>query len=170
MSSKPIAPASLIVPSPYASVRSADSTAREFILRALTRDMVAGLMAMRVDPFPLNHPLAVAFLIHEVEQYELDGDVALQGFVIEQGRLSDPWPISEAGPLAFAPPYTDEGYQAARVLIDVLIERYGPEAVPALMQNLSQAASMDDWLTQSLGITFGDVKEDWNIAMRASGE
>jgi hypothetical protein len=38
------------------------------------------------------------------------------------------------------------------------------------MQNLSQAASMDDWLTQSLGITFGDVKEDWNIAMRASGE
>jgi hypothetical protein len=170
MPNKPIAPASLIVPSPYASVRSADSTAREFILRVLTRDLVTGLMAARIDPFPPNHPLAAAFLIHEVEQYEMDGDLALQGFLIDHGRLSDPQPITEDGPLAFTTPYTDEGYHAARVLLDVLIDRYGLGAVPALMQTLPQATSMDDWLNQSLGITFDDVRNNWDIAMRASGE
>lgn len=161
---------SLVIPSPYVSVRSADITSREFLLQVLTRDLVAGIMAMRVAPFPPNHPLATAFLIHEMEQYGMEGDDALQRFLIEQGRLSEPWSITGDGPLAFTPPYTDEGYHAAQVLIEVLVDRYGPEAIPVLMQTLPQVASLDDWLGQSLGIAFEDVREDWELALRASGE
>ncbi|MBN1429174.1 MAG: hypothetical protein JXB07_12435 [Anaerolineae bacterium] len=49
----------------------------------------------------------------------------------------------------------------AEVLIDLLVERYGEEAVAKLAINISQAGSMDDWLHRSLGIHTTDIEAEW---------
>jgi hypothetical protein len=59
-------------------------------------------------------------------------------------------------------------YVAAKVLLDVLIERYGEEVVARLAPNLSQASSIDDWLYISLGIHTVDIEPEWRERVEAA--
>jgi len=45
-----------------------------------------------------------------------------------------------------------------------LAERYGPEIVTVMMDNLSGSAGVDDWLARSAGIRFEDIREAWQAA------
>jgi hypothetical protein len=160
----------ITVPSPYSAVRYAETSAADYVRMIAARDVITALLMARVEPFPVNHPFAAAFLTWELERFGLDSSAALQSFLIESGRVSQPWPVDGTGKMDFRPPYQDQDYYAARALLDVLVRRYGPEIVPVLVENLGQSSDVDDWLMHSAGITFADVEDEWSEAVSATGE
>jgi hypothetical protein len=52
-------------------------------------------------------------------------------------------------------------YVAAQALVGLLVDDYGAQSVPALVSNLSGAASLDEWLSTSLGIHVADIQTRW---------
>jgi hypothetical protein len=108
----------------------------------------------------------VAFLTREAELVGLD-PARVQAFYLERyGRIGAAWPADRDGWLAFDTPYLDSDYQEARLLLDVLEERFGPLVIPVLLNKLPISTDVDDWLQRSVGITLQDVEADWQNAAR----
>jgi hypothetical protein len=131
--------------------------------------MVSRLLTARLGDFPDNHPFALAFLTWEVGRLGLDEQSVLDIAVGERGQIGPLWPEDGTGWLAFQTPYQDADYRAARILVDVLVEQYGPQAVPVLLRNLPTSANVDDWLSRSLGIAPVELQPAFEEALRAAG-
>jgi hypothetical protein len=48
-----------------------------------------------------------------------------------------------------------------RALFEFLTETYGPEVVPALLDNVSQTDDLDEWLRLSTGHGLDEVEPAW---------
>lgn len=48
-----------------------------------------------------------------------------------------------------------------RVLIELLVDRYGQQALIPLTQTIRHSGSMEEWLANSIGITVQDIETEW---------
>jgi len=160
----------IIVPSAYVVIRADGVSVAEHVREVAARELASQLLIRRLEGFPANHPLAVAFLTWEAERIGLDANAVREFTIAEQGRIRPLWPEDGSGWLAFQTPYQDVDYLQARILLDVLVEQHGMQAVPLLLENLPTSANVDDWLSRSLGITHAAIQPAWQAAMLLAGQ
>ena len=160
------------VPSPYATLRSSDITVQEHLRTLVGRQAVEGLVAYQVDPYSGWHPISVAFMRWELAQMGISPDPALERLLLgdkegEELTSASLERLVRTPPLGFNSASPTE-YLMVEVLLDLLIETYGPEAVPALIHGLPGSQSTDDWLYRSLGVHFHEVKALWQARLSAA--
>jgi hypothetical protein len=160
----------IFVPSPYAVTRPADTSAPGYVALTATQSLVEGLVAHQIGPYPVNHPLAYAFVSLEMERTGLPIDERMMPLTVDEPiavdappSLDSLWSGSTSGAA-----YSEADYLAARLLLDLLVENYGPEAIPELLAKLPDSANIDDWLTRSLGIEASVVEPDWRARLDAA--
>ncbi len=160
----------IVVTSPYIAPLRPDVTPQQYLYESAAYEIISRLLMPPLGTFPPNHPLVVAFLTREAEIAGLDPAQAQARYIEEIGSNISMWPSNgEEGPLTFYPPYQEEDYTASRILLSVLEQRYGAEAIPVLLHNLRISTDLDDWLTRTLGITLQEIEDEWNQAAGAQG-
>lgn len=156
--------------SPYASGRRPGVSVQEYLTLTTIQKMIESLVAYEVAPFPPHHPLTVALAGWELERLGVTPpaaqDITPEAFISQPFSIETLW--AEDGNMpgfthgtATAP----ANELAARVLIDLLVERYGPQAIPALIRYLPDSISLDDWLSRSLGIGTAEIEADWQARL-----
>jgi hypothetical protein len=162
------------VTSPYGSIHTADQSASQFLADQTAYKMVLELVGYLVHPVNINSPLPAAIASVEARQLGLKtisyppgseiGDTMLNATYGDGTSKRPPRDIEElwATPDAFnTPGYRD--YLSAEALIEVLVEQFGAETLPALITNLPISASVEDWLMRSLNIHTRQIEAEWRI-------
>lgn len=151
--------------SPYSAIYPDEQPLQATLLSILTRDMVVQLVGFQVRPLNESNSLAVAIARWEVARLGLD-TTGMSGQAVRPGAtppdtLDALW--SQAQDLSTG----GEKAVAADALVSLVVEKQGPGAVPALLQNLSAATSMEDWLSRSVGLHAADIEAEWKLRLRA---
>lgn len=158
---------SLSFPSPYC--KPYIGTIQES-LRFMTVHRLVEQLVLVKQPLSLNHPLRYAFQEWEASQLGLaSDDMFAPAYLCNASGAGDCQPPDSLEDL-WSSDTTDGDMTesiSARVLLGILIERYGEGVVARLVPNLSQASSMDDWLYRSLGIHNADIEEEWLNRVKA---
>lgn len=129
----------LRVLSPHASARAAYVSDQEYARALATWALLEAIVARQVAPMPVDNPFSTAFITWGFDQAGLS-QAALPPEV--RAEVEESWTI--------------------QVLLDLLVEQHGVEAIPQLMTNLPGSTSTDDWLARSLGIEDGEqVRDLW---------
>ncbi len=129
----------LRVPSPYGIALPADVTMQSYAQASTAWELVKALITRQVSPVPADNQVTVAFIGWAMAQIGVDY-AALPGPA--QEMLADSL--------------------ATQVLLDLLVELYGPDAIPLLLENLPGSSSVDEWLARSLGVEdISTVREAW---------
>ncbi len=150
------------IPSPHVAVRQADEALIHYARLAGARGLVEELIAVQAQPFPPGHPIVFALARWEVQQLGLDYPPLPSG-AINPERL----PPQTLDQLWTAEANNAAHYAAAQVLLDLLVQEYGAEAVPALLANLGDSPDAATWLAVSLGISDpGDLQARWSAAVQ----
>jgi hypothetical protein len=76
--------------------------------------------------------------------------------------LSDWRPLADLWPSPPGPP-EQELYIYARLLVSYLVEEYGKESLPRMLEALRSSASMAEWVTAVAGRPMAAFEEDWRI-------
>ena len=155
------------VDSPYVAARPAGVSPQEHVFSKATWGLVERTIAGQVEPFPADHPIPTAIMVWELERVSseyrsilhLPGDSYVYDETVTLYNIWEQRTGLDATP--YMSPYDASHYFAARVLLDLLVDIYGPQVVPVLLENLSDATSLDDWLTRSVGIVSADIEADW---------
>jgi hypothetical protein len=161
----------LLVPSPYATARPADTSAPGYVALAATHDLVEGLVSRQIRPYTVSRPVAYAFVSLEMERTGLPTGEWLLPATLEGPIGVDVPPSLEtlwSGSAVEMPYYSAADYLAARLLMDMLVEAYGPEAIPDLLARLPDSANVDDWLTRSVGVEAGALEADWRARLETA--
>ncbi len=123
----------LRVPSPRASARAAYVSDQDYVRALTTWELLKAIVGEQVTPMPVDNPFIGAFITWGFNQSGLS-QAALPPEI--RSEIEDSWTI--------------------QVLLDLLVEQHGSEAIPLLMTNLPDSVSTDDWLARSLGIEDGE--------------
>lgn len=126
--------------------------------------------APRVRGVPLPEPsfnyLPQAIVEWEMDRYDMEYQAwAMPGVVPPDAdlpmTLADLWNV-ETGIGGHAEHAENSAqYIGAKVLIETLMERYGVEALPAMIANLTTTHSTDTWLFESVGIHAAEIEAEW---------
>lgn len=155
----------MVIVSLYASGYDPTLTPSSYAQTEIARRLITHLLSTRIRSLPINHPISASFLTWEMDQRGLNSEAALSGLLDEHGRVGANWLMDQAHPLSFVSPYEDVDYAEARALVDVLVKRYGKQAVPTMLEHLGAGVNMDDWLMRGFGITFADVQAEWEAEL-----
>ncbi len=151
--------------SPYAAVHQTDVNPRDYIRLHTAHLLVQNLVTSQIEEFPQSHPLARAFVRWELER---NGVLEAASSASSQVDNIDELPTLESlwsdDPI-YAGADSQARYTAAFILIDLLVDTYGVEALHPLLRNLSRASNVDDWLYRSLGIHTQDIEETWRMRL-----
>jgi hypothetical protein len=154
------------VESPYVACCAGAETPASYMRQTAAMNFEREVLSYRLGqsvPERQNNPLIEAILRHEVEV------ITGQAPPIESGHgtpiaaqsLEDLWSPSLWSHVNDSPAQTARDAVAADALIDVLIERAGPEAIAALIDHFDVSESMDEWLSASLNIHTLDIEAEW---------
>ena len=166
----------LVIPSPYVLALdmsvSRTQAVRSLAARELITRLVVGKLGVRWVDTPLvanmwdNEPIINAFVEWEMKR----------AGVPDVTPLPESMPASDGasgGDTTTGSPFdgtwisrglsatNSADYVAAQALVGLLVDDYGAQSVPLLVSNLSNAASLDEWLSTSLGIHVSDIQERW---------
>jgi hypothetical protein len=141
----------------------------DYLVTGTTISMIEKLVDFYSVGFDAGTPLQEALVRWEMQRFGLTekslppgsatGDAALG---LEQaGQPPETIERIWADNYAFGN-YPTRDYLAARALIDLLGERYGHQAISALVQKIGPANSVDEWLQLSIGIRAADIQADWH--------
>ncbi len=151
----------VIVPSPYVTVLAASEHPQDYVRLTAAREMTQILVSGLTEAYPgSQHPLSVALLRWESKQLGLPDSYLPALPPIEPG-LTPPQSLDRLFESRSTVYYTPQDYIAADLLIEMLIEQYGPDALTPLMQNLPTSQSADAWLFNSLGVHASEVEAEW---------
>lgn len=161
-------PFAFVEPSPHSVSRWMTVTPEAFLRAIIVRDLVMVLMAEQIAPLSTNYPIPTALMAWEIERADAPQAVPMPGTGGRIGNeidsLDDLWvsAVPAGSPMElWVARIGRKDYAAARALIDVVIETYGEEAIPRLVQYLGQAKDIDDWLFRSLGIHADEIEAQW---------
>jgi hypothetical protein len=84
---------------------------------------------------------------------------------VEPLPLADIWPDTTETP--DMPAWTAQQI-GITLLVELLVERHGPGALPALLANLNDSDTLDEWLSRSVGVTSADVEAEWQTRLAAA--
>jgi hypothetical protein len=158
------------VRSPYGAARPADTSASGYVALTATQSLVEGLVAYQITPYPVTHPLAYAFVSLEMERTGLPTDERMMPLMVDEPIAVDAPPSLDSlwNGSAAGTGFGETDYLAARLLLDLLVETYGPEAIPELLAKLPDSANIDDWLSRSLGIEASELEPEWRARLEAA--
>jgi hypothetical protein len=152
--------------SPYSTAYAADVPLREALRGELSRALVVHLVSYEASTLSSDHPLVVAIIQWELKHLGLDTTGLTPELYTQAATppasLDAEWAEARDGPTR------GEVYIGASVLIDLIVEKQGPQALPPLLQNLSSASSMEDWLSRSVGLLALDLEPGWKLRLRAA--
>lgn len=154
----------VVVASPFVVVREAGITPPLYVQSTAARGMIEDLVANQIDPFPADHPLAVALMRWGFEQNGVEGQVTLTGLPDMNDRTAP----ESLEVLWWSVPHRGGDYIAASALIEQLVETSGAQIIPHLLRNLPTASGMDDWLFASAGIRAADIEVRWRARVEAA--
>jgi hypothetical protein len=153
------------VPSPYNAARPVDQTPQDYIRSTASTLLVESLVTEQLTGLPDDHPLIGGFVMWESDRLKIDSGLPFGTYQVQLAQET-----GEGVPESLAQIWENDwqGYVytvGAAALIDVLTEIYGPEVIPTLLANLENAESMDDWLSESVGITSADIEAEWQVRL-----
>ena len=154
------------VESPYVACCVEAQTPASYMQQTAAMNFGREVLAYRLGqsvPERQNQPLLEAILRHEVEAItgEAPPIESGHGTPIAAQTLEDLWSPSLWSHVNDSPAQIALDAVAADALMDVLIERAGPDAIPALIDHFDEAESMDEWLCTSLDIHTQDIEAEW---------
>jgi hypothetical protein len=159
-----------IAPSPHAFIVPADLDERDYVRYSLETALIYGIFSYQMgsEPYPELGPLSSALIDWEVQRRtDTYGDVLpwtamepVKGAAVPM-TLDDLW----GGQLA----WSDESDQftlvakvnGSRILIEMLIERFGEDRFGEMVRALKDADNMNQWLEQSVGIMAHEIETEW---------
>ena len=158
------------VSSPYNVLRPDDASNADFVRNVAATTLVQHIVTGQIVFVEPNDPLLAALSAAQIARMGID-----MRFMPEDVR----WNIDASGPL-LAPqsledvwrahevlnnPPNPADYIGARVLFELLVEEYGSDIVPVLIQDLPEATSMQDWLMRSIGVDAATLQFEWRTRM-----
>ena len=156
----------IVVTSPYAGVWSSDRLPWESVYQSTASQLANLLVGQMVTPLTVRQPIAAAFASWAVKQAD-PGYRPIPPVVSQQVGFNNDvtvvslWPDEMERTGQVQRHYDPIDYIAAEALVDVLVDTYGAESVPALVAGMPTAASLDEWLAVSIGGSADDIAPAW---------
>ncbi|NDJ54808.1 MAG: hypothetical protein GYB68_17195 [Chloroflexi bacterium] len=117
--------------------------------------------------------LANAIILWQQMAFAVFDETYISTLFVQNGQIDSAEPVlPEIDSLWDLTDITANGYDqlAAYLLVDLIAERYGNEAVGQLSSNLAGASSLDEWLSLSVGINSDELEADWQTAFNDLAE
>jgi len=140
-------PGTVLVASPHVAVRPAPQTPADWLEVQVARGVIEAELASRLDGIPVQTPLIQGLVIWEMQR--LGYAPPLNGVRPASRSLDDLW----IGGTATA--------QEAALLLDILVEAYGPPVIPGLVRILPDAGSIEEWLRMGAGAQRDVIEREW---------
>ncbi len=161
----------LMIPSPHIALRTSDTPPQNYVQITAIRALVENAILYQIAA-PAGSPLSTAFMDWEMGRLGIEAEDAVRPsfglYTIGAGQvdtLEGLWLSSQLPATR-----TDAEVQnlAAQVLVDLLVERYGPQAVPALVRNLRDSSTIEEWLYRSVGAHVDEIEGEWLSRFRTA--
>jgi hypothetical protein len=161
----------LMIPSVHVALRTSGCSPQAYIqitaVRALVENAVLYQMAA-----PANSPLSTAFIGWEIERLGIEADESIQTtldtYALNAGQIDTLAGLWTSSQLPATRADSEVQNLAAEVLVDLLVEKYGPQAVPALLRNLRDSSTIEEWLYRSTGTHVDEIEGEWLNRFRAA--
>ena len=152
--------------SPYTTTYPDNQPIQTTLVNILTRDIASNLVDFETRPASANNSLGDAIARWEVNHLGI-APAGMSGDPIRPGAtpaetLDALWTQSQD--------YSTNGEKAvaADALIQLVVEKKGPGAIPALIKGLPSASGIDAWLNQSVGLHAADLETEWALRVKAA--
>lgn len=154
---------------------SAGKSLEQTIIDRTKYQLVVSVVNVRVSSLTQSDILGSAFANRFARQYGLIDEFPLEAvyrdrlaFDSDRSTVSDlPSSLTQLWlDLKLDIPSSGETVALSTgVLVDVLMDTYGPEAMQPLLASVDEADTLDDWLMMSVGATVAEVEPLWQARM-----
>jgi len=151
--------------SPHSAVYPGDQPLQTSLLNTLTQDMAVQMAGYGTR----QSPQATLAMAQAIGRWEVTHLGLTPPDMTDAADQSSP-------PGSLDALWSDEndvgaGHAAAvgaDVLIQLIVEKKGPAAIPVLLKALPLSTGMDGWLSQSVGLHSADLEAEWELRLRAA--